>query len=310
MKNYWIFFKNFIFFVIFILVLFFFYNEILRNYDSISGIAFKFNYGFLVLAGICIGSMFLSATVAWHVLINSVPIKKKLNFIQSFSIVNVSALLKYIPGKVWTYAVQLYLIRNLFISKQKFSLIFLIINLISLSIQTALGLFILIFLLSDIWLKLLLFLGCLILFTISFFVLDVANIIICLINKIFKKDFSTVRFSFRKILLVQMIYFFAIILFAASGYFVAIGIGMSPTFKEALSIASANLLSSVAGYVVIIAPAGLGVRELVMYEILDGVSNKSLALVLPIATRILMMLMDLIFGIFGLALFRAQRRKT
>jgi glycosyltransferase 2 family protein len=310
MKKYWSLLKNFIFLIIFILVSFFFYNEILRNYDSISSIAFKFNYGFLALAGICIASISLSATLAWHVLIHSFPVEKKLTLLQSFSITNISALLKYIPGKVWTYAVQLYLIRDLCISKYNFLLIFLVINVFSLSIQTALGLFILIFLFSQIWVKLLLLAGCLVLFVISFYVIDVVNILISLTNKIFKKDFPVMRFPLKKILWLQAIYFAAIILFAASGYFTAIGIGMFPTFREALSIIGAGLISSVIGYVVVIAPGGLGIRELVMYWILNSVSNKSLALVLPIATRLLMMLVDLIFGILGLLILRARKNSA
>jgi uncharacterized membrane protein YbhN (UPF0104 family) len=82
---------------------------------------------------------------------------------------------------------------------------------------------------------------------------------------------------------------------------------MPLTFHDALSIIVAGLLSSVIGYIVFIAPGGLGVREFVMYWILNGVSNKSMALVLPIATRLLLMLVDLIYGILGLAIFKSQK---
>jgi len=307
MKNYWRLLKNLIFLIVFILVSFFFYKEILRNYDSISSLSFRFNYGFLVLSVISIASMSFSATVAWHILIHSFPIEKRLTFSQSFSILNVSAFLKYIPGKVWTYAIQLYMIRDLCISKYNFFLIFLIINIVSLSIQTALGLFILIFFFSQIWVKILLLTGCLVFSALSFYVIDVVNIIVRLTNRILKKDFPALHFPLKKILWIQSIYLIAIMLFAVSGYFAAEGIGMSLTFHDALSVIVAGLLSSVIGYVVVIAPGGLGVREFVMYWILNSVTNKSMALVLPIATRLLLMLVDLIYGILGLIILRVRR---
>ncbi len=307
MKHYWKILKNLIFLIIFMLVSFFFYKEILRNYDSISSISFRLHYGFLAFAVISIASMSFSATVAWHILIHSFPVQKQLTFSQSFSILNISAFLKYIPGKVWTYALQLYLIRDLCISKYHFFLIFLIINIVSLSIQTALGLLMLTFLSPQIWVKIMLLTGCLIFSAISFYVIDVVNIVIRLSNRMLKKDFPAVQFPLKKILWIQAIYLIAVISFAVSGYFVAEGIGMSPTFHDALSIVVAGLLSSVIGYIVFIAPGGLGVREFVMYWILNGVSGKSMALILPIATRLLMMLADLIYGILGLIIFRARR---
>lgn len=308
MKKYWPFLKNFIFLTIFILVSYFFYQEIVRNYDAISSIPFKFHYGFLVLAGICIASMSFTATVAWHILIHSFPVQKKLTFSGSFSILNISALLKYIPGKVWTYALQLYLIKDLCISKYHFFLIFLIINIVSLSIQTALGLLVWTFFFSQLWMKILLLAGCLVFLVISLNVINVVNIIIRLTNRFLKQKFPPMEFSFKKILWIQSIYLVAIISFAVSGYFAAAGIGMFTTYRDALSIIVASLLSSVIGYVVVIAPGGLGVREFVMYWILNSVSNKPMALVLPIVTRLLLMLVDLIYGILGLAIFKMQRR--
>jgi hypothetical protein len=310
MKNYWLLLKNSIFLTIFILVSFFFYNEIVRNYDSISRIPFRFNYRFLALAGICIASMSFSATVAWHVLIHSFPVEKTLTFSQSFSIFNISAFLKYIPGKVWTYALQLYLIRDLCISKYNYFLIFLIINIVSLSIQMALGLLILTFFFSQLWIKSMLLAGCLVFLAISLNVIKVVNIIVRLTNKILKQNYSTIQFSLRKILWIQSIYLIAIISYAVSGYFVAAGIGMSPTLNDALSIIVAGLLSSVICYIVFIAPGGLGVREFIMYWILNSVANKSMALVLPIATRLLLLLVDLIYGILGIIIFRVQGKSN
>ena len=298
----------FVFFFIIILASIFFYHEIIRNYNSLSTASFKINRFYLTLAAICTASMLLSAAMGWHVLINSVPVAKKLKVIESVAVVSTSALTKYIPGKIWAYVTQIYLIRNLFISKQNLLVLFILINLISLSLQTALGLFFLIFLAAQGWIKVLLASGCIFFFLTSFFGLDILNKAIRLTNRIFKKEFPIVRIPLRRIMAVQGTYLVAVLLFAFSGYLAALGIGVIPDFREALSILTAGLISSVAGYLAFIMPGGLGVKEVVMFWILNDLSNVSLAIVLPMVSRLLMMLMDLVFGIFGLAFFSIKMR--
>jgi uncharacterized membrane protein YbhN (UPF0104 family) len=57
-------------------------------------------------------------------------------------------------------------------------------------------------------------------------------------------------------------------------------------------------------------PGGLGIREATMYFLLHGQSGGSLALVLPLATRLLYMAADVLLGAVALWLLRNSVRNS
>ena len=67
---------------------------------------------------------------------------------------------------------------------------------------------------------------------------------------------------------------------------------------------SSMMLSDVIGFLTVIVPGGLGVREGVMYFILKGDTPKTLSLILPIASRIISMLVDVTLGTIGIVLLK------
>ena len=70
------------------------------------------------------------------------------------------------------------------------------------------------------------------------------------------------------------------------------------------------MISDVIGYIGIhFVPGGLGVREGVMYFMLQGVSNAVFPLVLPIATRVVSMLADLCAGTISFILLKNLENK-
>jgi uncharacterized membrane protein YbhN (UPF0104 family) len=76
--------------------------------------------------------------------------------------------------------------------------------------------------------------------------------------------------------------------------------------REACLVISASMISDVIGFLAFIVPGGLGVREGIMYLLLEGISLKPLQLVLPVASRVVTMLVDILLGLVALRLLRTH----
>ena len=122
------------------------------------------------------------------------------------------------------------------------------------------------------------------------------------INKIFKCDIKYFDTSPRLISYLHAIYFAAAFSFGMGAYLLCFGIGFDVATEMMFLIMSAMMISEVAGVVAFIAPGGLGVREGVMYLLLRGSPSGAFIFILPFATRIVSMLVDVILGALGLTL--------
>jgi uncharacterized membrane protein YbhN (UPF0104 family) len=58
-----------------------------------------------------------------------------------------------------------------------------------------------------------------------------------------------------------------------------------------------------------LSPGGLGIREGAMFFLLDGITGKRVALLLPLALRIITMSSDLILGVTGFVFLRRYAGK-
>src|SRR5262245_37217662 len=96
---------------------FFFVRAFERNWTAIREQSFRIDGLFLSLTFVATVLMMLLATYAWQLSINSFLPSKKLSFRQSIAAFNSSSFTKYIPGKIWSYALQLYWLSDLGISK-------------------------------------------------------------------------------------------------------------------------------------------------------------------------------------------------
>jgi uncharacterized membrane protein YbhN (UPF0104 family) len=65
----------------------------------------------------------------------------------------------------------------------------------------------------------------------------------------------------------------------------------------------------VAGFLAIVVPGGIGVREGLMYAILGGELSGSLAIVMPVASRLLNMGVDIVLGAVAFKLLRTLMPK-
>ena len=292
-------------------IAFFFVKAFQRNWASIRQHQFTVSPGFLLGAGLLFAAGMLLSTWGWYTAVNGLS-PQKVTFRQSVAVNNSSSLTKYIPGKIWSYALQLYWLDGLGISKALVVYVNLINLLISLAMTVMLGL------------------GCLLcanghqlpkpallaaLFAlVAVDALSVAynhallRAVISLANRLFKRNIQ--NFDVGKALLVKLhgFHLLAAVVSGLSAYLFCIAIGYHLDLDRSLVIIGSTSVSDVVGFLAIVVPGGLGVREGLMYAILGGQASGSLALILPLGTRMLTMLIDVILGAVAFKLLSTLTR--
>jgi uncharacterized membrane protein YbhN (UPF0104 family) len=130
------------------------------------------------------------------------------------------------------------------------------------------------------------------------------NAVISLVNRLFKKEFGHFHVTRRLLVELHAIHLCAAVASGVAACMFCRAMGYELTLNRALLLVSASLVADVAGFLAIIVPGGLGVREGLMYAMLGGAASGSLALVLPVASRLMNMGVDVVLGAVALRLLR------
>lgn len=287
-------------------VAFFFYRAVRKNWSDIEAAKLKLDYPMLLVATLLMFVCYLLATYAWQLTINGLS-GRNLSMRQSIAAFNASGLTKYLPGKFWSYALQMYWLGSAGFSKSLIlyaNIVNLVVACITGSLFGCLGLA-----LTENRLPALITWAA----VAGVLLVDVAIIrlyspifswLVALANRLFKREIQYFQLPLRLNLELHAVYFASAAASALSAYFVALAVGYRISFNDGLLVASSSLIADVIGFVAFITPGGLGVRESVMFLLLKGVSVGSLPLVLPIATRSVNMLVDVVLGSAALKLLR------
>jgi uncharacterized membrane protein YbhN (UPF0104 family) len=293
--------------VIIFSVVFFFYKSFQGNWTAIRSHALKPDYLYLGLSFVCIFITSLLATYGWHLALNTLSRVSKITFFQSVATVNTSGLTKYVPGKVWSYALQMYWLADAGFSKS----LIVYVNLVNLSISIVTSLIVgLGYLLyyPEVFPVVLIFplLLLLVLIDIIFikFNASVTNGMISLVNRRLNRDIKYFDISHGLLIHLHLVHFLAALCFGLAAYLVCSGIGFVVAPDRVLLVMSSLLVSDVIGFLAVIVPGGLGVREGVMYLMLHNVSTGALSLILPIASRIVSMVVDVVLGTIAFVMLR------
>ena len=291
---------------------FFFVRAFGNNWNAIRAQHFRVDGLFLSLTFVATVVTMLLATLAWQLSINSFVTGEKLTFRQSVAAVNSSGFTKYIPGKIWSYALQLYWLSDLGISKSAIVYINLLNLLVSMVTAVILGLGCLAFSSTTVPVAATLpALSLLLLFDAVWVKFDSAllRIVISLVNKMLNKGITFLGVPSHLLIRLHLVHGAANAMSACSAYFVCRAIGYHPGPAAALLVIAATLISDVIGFLAFLVPGGLGVREGMMYMILGGTSTGPLALVLPVASRGVSMLADVGVGAVAVKLLRGFLRQ-
>jgi uncharacterized membrane protein YbhN (UPF0104 family) len=288
-------------------VAFFFYKAFQSNWTSIHSHKFQINYLFLFLSFSAMLVTYLLSTYGWYMAINSLSDRARVTFPQSIAAVNASNLAKYLPGKIWSYALQMYWLVNAGFSKSLILYVNMINFFFSIITSVITGLVYLLFsstkfpfaAILSLLLALVVLDICCVAFNAAIF-----NSALSLVNKMFKRDIRYFDISKKLMIDLHVIHFAAAFIFGVGAYLLCFGIGYHVEPDKILMVMSSLLISDVIGFLAIIVPAGLGVREGVMYLILGGATPGSLSLILPVASRIVNMLADIFLGAIALRLLK------
>ena len=292
---------------IIILTIVFFAREFHENIKSVNSFNLKFDLFPLIIAAFFIIFTKVFQTFEWFVFVNSISAQNKIKYFDAFTITNTSSLTKYLPGKIWEYALQMQWLGNHGFSKSSilyvnlFLLIFdyLTMLIISFFLWTVLNPFnnisLMIFLLVVFLLINLILLA---------FKKKMFNWLVGSLSKILKKQIGYYDISIKSILFVQGVHLLFVLSHGIAIYFICKGIGLNLSPDTIIVILPAFLIASLLGMIIVIMPGGLGVREGSMYLMTAALIPKSYALIIPIAIRIVQMTVEFGIGVFAVVLLK------
>jgi glycosyltransferase 2 family protein len=281
---------------------YFFYLQFKRNADAIS--TFHFNIDlYYIFVSIIIGSFaLLSGPIVWRMYVNNY-LQNKLSYSEGYALYCTSTMFKYIPGKVWTYAAQIALMSSKEISNAAVIYINLASFICLLFVSAAYALYYYLFYLQLVtWGNAVLIVILLMMLDFIFIIWNnsIINSLIRPVNRVFKVEIQPIKTKRNIFIYTQVIYLFAYFFLGVALYFLARGINMEMPFANIFAVMATISISAIAGYLAFFSMGGLGVREGAMFFMLKQFSSIEIALILPIAARLLMTVVELFMGIIGI----------
>jgi len=286
-------------YLIIIAAFYFIFRNIFGSWGEIRNAFLQLNIYLIILSYLLLFPSLFLYVYAWQLIIKEIEKEKKLDFFSACGIIVVSNLGKYVPGKVWFALSRLDLARRFGLEEKK---VFLSILLESFYLLLG-AFFYFIFFLKKYYFFLILFLFILIAPKIfkGFF-----NLVLKILKKE-KVDFSfSLKRSFLIFLLDVLVWFFQ----GSAFFFLVKAIYFKINFVHFLSLIGIYSLSWMLGFLILIAPGGLGVREGSMMIFLKNILPVGLASLLAILSRIWLIIHELLnFLIFGLFFLTKIRKK-
>ena len=291
------------------LFVWFFYKEFKENWESLRTLHLQMNWKYLVLGIFMMIANYLCATLSWHIGINYFDNHKRLKFTQSIAVVNISQLGKYIPGKLWSYMVQIYWLASKGVPKTTVLYLNIVTTSLTILVSMLMGCLFLMMLPDWYHLKteILIFIGLLLILNLVLLNNNFLRFFIGMFSKIIKQNISFNQLSSCRIISMQFLYITGALFWILAGCFITLGIGFDLGGMRIVFIAAAMLLGDVIGFIILIAPGGLGVREGTIFLILKGTGIIQYALIFPIVVRLLSILTDLIMGIVSVLIISSSK---
>jgi hypothetical protein len=299
-------FKNFLRYISALAVVaaavYFFYLQFKNNADALSAYHFSFNPCYIFIAIVFGSFALLAGPLVWRVYVNSY-ISEKLNFTESYSLYCTSAMFKYIPGKIWTYAAQIALMSSKGISK----VVLLYINMVCFICMTfvcaVFSLYYYLFYMKmATWGISVLIFVLLVIVDIIFIIWNesVINYLIVPGNRFFKLKIQPIKTKKSILIYTQIFYFIACVFLGIALYFLAKGLNMELSFSNIFAIMATISISIVLSLLAFFTVGGLGVREGAMFFMLKQFSNIEVALILPVVARMLTIIVELLMVIIAI----------
>jgi len=293
------------FLIIIILIGYFYSLEFNKHWGSLRDFKFVIHFHYLFFSLFLFLITYFLETYIWHVCINRHIGRYALNFTQSIAVVNSSGLLKYLPGRIWTYTAQLLWLKKYGISKSVILYVNMICVLGSVIVSLYLGLLYLGVYTHLVSVQVIIFLLVVLALANGAYIVWnslILNKLIAVAGKLFKKEIRPLNNSRSLLVLIQLIYGCSWLLLGLSGYYLAKGVGLNIAYNEVFALLASTALSWIVGYFAVIAPGGLGVREGMMLLMLSDIVSPQVALIFPILSRVMYLIAEALLGLIALFL--------
>jgi hypothetical protein len=289
------------------LVVYFFRAQFIKNWNGLRGVRLDPHIPLLALSLICIALSYLIMTAMWRRAANRLASGRPFSFTQSIGMVNTSQLTKYIPGKVWGYAMQMALVDrnslpipavlyvNLLLALTN-SFIALIVGGMYLCVSSALMPRSLAIAATSASFVLYVFF---LLFNGRFF-----SILLGISQRVFRRTITAYDLGLPEMLRQQAMGVAASIVLGISALMCCRGLGFSVSLPVAWSVCAGFLFADTIGFLAFFVPGGIGVREGLFFILLNEYGAGPLALILPIAMRLISMIVDASLGLLGIIYLR------
>ncbi len=282
--------------VIICAIFYFLITNLVKNWQKIPFDALRFNLANLLISYAFLLVNFLLFIQGWKCIVHRLG--STISYKTSFWVISLSQLAKYIPGGIWFTLGRVYLVKDKKIKAEIIAM--------SVVIETVLTFLvcILLFLLSIIFTTrqtLSDFIFIIPLFIIFLVALQPAilNKLINFATKIFRRPPIHLSMTYSQLLVLSM-YFLAFLVAQVIGFYLLIGAIYPIALSKIFDLTAAYTLSWMAGFVVIFAPSGLGVREGVMTLLLSPLLPTPLAIAISFVARVWMTVFEIVLFCAGL----------
>ncbi|MFC1725828.1 YbhN family protein [candidate division KSB1 bacterium] len=263
----------------------------IKAYSDLEGKTFTVEYIRLGASFLFYGCSFIPMIIGWYVITKKagVDLTKK----KTWRYWVYSQMGKYIPGKIWMVTSRAYMYKKENVLVRDISYLFILENLMAVTSAGLFGVISLVLIKSSgsvIWL-----LTALLMIVLGFVFIktDIIHFILSKLLKILKKgELREFNIPNKDLLGIFFIYLLQW-MFIISGFYLFVTalsqIGLHQFFYTSAAITLAASL----GFIVLFAPAGLGVREGILVLILGQVVTTSTAIVISVAFRIFVTIVEL-----------------
>jgi len=281
--------------IIYLLVLYFIAGIIYKNWREVSGAIENINYGWLLLSLIIITINLTFQSYIWHLLLKHSH--KRLPFKESFVTYFKSVITRYLPGGIWVFFARTYITMKLGFSKSQ--ILFLITIESIMAVLSGGIIFLVIQPPTDYLVYLNLMLTIVII--VMAVLLALPRHFKKLFEMVFKRELSIVLLPI-KVLITLIIIF--IIHWFITGLALYCLINAFTAFSVAgiLTLSGYFAVSWIIGFLFLIAPSGLGVREAVLIILLSPIIGISPATIISLLSRILFIFGELINFLISLSI--------
>jgi len=292
--------------IVVLLIFYFLLRNLVTNWSQIPFTELRFNPAYIVISFLCLVLYFVLLTRGWAAIVRELG--GEVPYGKAFWIVSTSQIAKYVPGGIWYTLGRVYLARSEKI-REEIGLLSVVFETFLLML-TNLILFLIVinFIRNDSVLSPLLSITFVIVILILLYP-PLLNKLLNIALRMLRKPPVTLRAKYLSILKIST-YFFALWLAQITGFYLLINAIYPVQLTQLPNLAAAYTLSWITGFIVLLAPGGLGVREGMMTLLLSVILPLPLAIAISFITRVWITIFEVLAFFVGLLIRRKTMKKA